>query len=500
MLSPLAAWIRADWARHGLRPVGGGLATPSHPVLAEQGTAPAPWAGTLPGPATQGRLSRARPPPRGRGPCHALPPQCGASLEPINKVLNQVRCSCHEIGVGVTSPVHGTDLGLDLQGCHMAPLTHHLVDPGSVSTGSRDTAPVSVFSTLPVDVYPPPPRLLLHEPLCTISVSPWGYCMLSPLAAWIRADWARHGLRPVGGGLATPSHPVLAEQGTAPAPWAGTLPGPATQGRLSRARPPPRGRGPCHALPPQCGASLEPINKVLNQVRCSCHEIGVGVTSPVHGTDLGLDLQGCHMAPLTHHLVDPGSVSTGSRDTAPVSVFSTLPVDVYPPPPRLLLHEPLCTISVSPWGYCMLSPLAAWIRADWARHGLRPVGGGLATPSHPVLAEQGTAPAPWAGTLPGPATQGRLSRARPPPRGRGPCHALPPQCGASLEPINKVLNQVRCSCHETLTFCKKIFVPLWQCKLASTFAKNFLQNSFCHNGTKILSHWFWSTLVQVMVC
>ena len=60
---------------------------------------------------------------------------------------------CGVIGVGVTSPVHGTDLGLDLQGCHMAPLTHHLVDPGSVSTGSRDTAPVSVFSTLPVDVY-----------------------------------------------------------------------------------------------------------------------------------------------------------------------------------------------------------------------------------------------------------------------------------------------------------------------------------------------------------
>ena len=113
----------------------------------------------------------------------------------------------------------------------MAPLTHHLVDPGSVSTGSRDTAPVSVFSTLPVDVYPPPPRLL-HEPLGTISVSPWGYCMLSPLAAWIRADWARHGLRPVGGGLATPSHPVLAEQGTVPAPWA---------------------RGPYRAWPPRAG-------------------------------------------------------------------------------------------------------------------------------------------------------------------------------------------------------------------------------------------------------
>ena len=64
----------------------------------------------------------------------------------------------------------------------------------------------------------PPPNLI-------------GYCMLSPLAAWIRADWARHGLRPVGGGLATPSHPVLAEQGTAP----------------------PRGRGPYRARPPRAG-------------------------------------------------------------------------------------------------------------------------------------------------------------------------------------------------------------------------------------------------------
>ena len=112
------------------------------------------------------------------------------------------------IGVGVTSPVHGTDLGLDLQDCHMAPLTHHLADPGWISTSSRDTAPVSVCSTLPVDVYPPP-RLLLREPLGTISVSPWGYCMLSPLAAWIRAGSARHGLRTVGRGLAMSSHPVL---------------------------------------------------------------------------------------------------------------------------------------------------------------------------------------------------------------------------------------------------------------------------------------------------
>ena len=127
------------------------------------------------------------------------------------------------IGVGVTSPVHGTDLGLDLQDCHMAPLTHHLADPGWVNTSSRDTAPVSVCSTLPVDVYPPS-RLLLHEPLGTISVSPWGYCMLSPLAAWIRAGSARHGLRTVGRGLAMSSHPVLAEQGTASTSWAGAVP------------------------------------------------------------------------------------------------------------------------------------------------------------------------------------------------------------------------------------------------------------------------------------
>ena len=73
----------------------------------------------------------------------------GKKIIIILNFLQKIIC----IGVGVTSPVHGTDLGLDLQGCHMAPLTHHLVDPGSVSTGSRDTAPVSVFSTLPVDVY-----------------------------------------------------------------------------------------------------------------------------------------------------------------------------------------------------------------------------------------------------------------------------------------------------------------------------------------------------------
>ena len=192
--------------------------------------------------------------------------------------------------------------------------------------------------------------------MCIPTVPP--DCILRLRPAEISADWARHGLCPVGGGLASSSHPILVEQGMASALWEGALP---------------------------C-----PISSVAGWARYGLHSVGGGPAGPSH----------------------PGLVEHGLA-SAPWAGALPCPISSY----RLSKVRP----QPCGRGPCRARPP----RAGWAGFGLRPMGRGPAMPNLFMQPEQSMASALWAGALPGPATQSWLSRAWPPPRGRGPCQVQP---------------------------------------------------------------------------
>ena len=241
----------------------------------------------------------------------------------------------------------------------------------------------------------------------------WVCCARVGVPDWAIAGVAAHGqvsdtfigkqIRLVSGATAsTTSHPIYFKL-TAPHP----------SGQLSSTGtpnyPPPISPSPCPFSPgvnsvyslKACGLVC-PIFSVAGWARYGLRPVGKGPAGPSHP---GLGEQGLASAPWA------GALSC--------SIFSCQLSKVRPPPRGR--------------GPCR----ARAPRAGWAGFGLRPMGGGPAMPNLFMQAEQGMAFAPWAGALPGPATQGWLSRAWPTPRGRGPCQVqslVPAEQGMAFSP------------------------------------------------------------------